>query len=167
MKAPRETTNEGKERRMIRFSVEDGGSMDAQTAVTAVMLEFRQGVCVECIARKTETVPATVHATFQRLVGSVRVVAFQGCCGVCSKRKTIIALARSPFVVGDLVTSRPHRDWSGEVVDTDRIENGYVSVRWRSLSGVLLEAVEEPIEGLVLHGRLGLNQRATASMQGK
>jgi hypothetical protein len=124
--------------------------MDDRTAVTAVLLEFRQGVCLDCIARKTKMAPGSVHETLQRLGGSIRVVPFQGRCGVCSKRKTIIALARSPLIVGDVVSSRSHPDWMGEVVDTARFESGYVAVRWRSPSGVLLQAVEEPVDGLAL-----------------
>jgi hypothetical protein len=119
--------------------------MDDRTAIAAVLLEFRQGVCLDCIAGKTKMVPGSVQETLQRLGGSIGVVPFQGRCGACSKRKTIIALARSPFIVGDLVTSRSHPDWTGEVVDTERFESGYVSVRWRSPSGVLLQAVEEPV----------------------
>jgi hypothetical protein len=108
--------------------------MDDQAAVSAVLLEMRQGVCVDCLAHTAEITPARVHATLQRLVGSIRVVAFHGRCGVCSKRKAIIALALTPFVVGDVVTSRSRPDWSGEVVDTTRFESGYVAVRWHSPS---------------------------------
>jgi hypothetical protein len=125
--------------------------MDDRTAIAAVLLELRQGACVECIARRTKMAPASVQAMVQRLGGLLRVISFPGRCGACWKRKTIIALARSPFIVGDLVTSRSHPDWTGEVVDTAKFESGYVAVRWRWPSGMSThEAVEEPIEGLLL-----------------
>jgi hypothetical protein len=131
--------------------------MDAPTAVGALLLEMRQGVCVECIAVKTGIALTSVQATFQRLAGVVRIIPFQGRCGVCSRRKEVTALARSPFLRGDLVTHRSHRDWIGAVIDTSGFENGYVSVRWHSasaysatLAGMLPQAVEEPVKGLVL-----------------
>jgi hypothetical protein len=125
--------------------------MDAQSAVAAVLHELPEGACVDCIALKTKMAPASVHTTIQRLAGLVRVISFQGRCGACSKRKTIMALARSRFLIGDVVTSRAHPDWSGEVVDMARAESGYVSVRWRTPSGMPTHApVEEPIEGLLL-----------------
>jgi hypothetical protein len=80
----------------------------------------------------------------------VRVGARQARCGLCSKRTTVIARVTSSFVVGDLVSSTSHPDWWGQVVDAARLESGYVSVRWRSPSGISMHrAAEEPI-GLVL-----------------
>jgi hypothetical protein len=59
-------------------------------------------------------------------------------------------MAPAALSLGDVVTSRLHPDRAGEVVSTARIDNGHVSVRWRSPSGVLLHAVEEPVDGLAL-----------------
>jgi hypothetical protein len=72
-------------------------------------------------------------------------------CGARPPRKTIIAVARSPFVVDDLVTNGSHPDWTGEVVDTARFEGGYMSVRSRSPSGMPGHAaIAEPVEGFML-----------------
>jgi hypothetical protein len=35
-----------------------------------------------------------------------------------------MALARSPFFIGDVVTSKTHPNWVGKVVDTTRFDSG-------------------------------------------
>jgi hypothetical protein len=119
-------------------------------AVAAVLLEMPQGVCIDCIVLKTGIEPGGIRATFQRLAGSVRVVARPGRCCACSKRTMVFALASAALSLGDVVTSRLHPDRAGNVVNTAKIDSGYVSVRWRSPSGVLLQAVEEAVDGLAL-----------------
>jgi hypothetical protein len=114
------------------------------TAVAALLLETPQGVCVECIARKTGREPDDVRAILRRVAAFVRVVARPG------RRTTLLAFAPPTVGLGDSVTSRTHPDWVGQVVDTGRIDSGYVAVRWRSPSGVLLQAVEEQVDGLAL-----------------
>ena len=120
------------------------------TAVAALLLETPQGVCVECIARKTGREPDDVRAILRRVAAFVRVVARPGRCRGCSRRTTLLAFAPPTVGLGDSVTSRTHPDWVGQVVDTGRIDSGYVAVRWRSPSGVLLQAVEEQVDGLAL-----------------
>jgi hypothetical protein len=120
------------------------------TAVAAILLEMPKGVCVDCIVLKAGIGPADVRAAFHRLAGLVRVIARSGRCCACSNQTMVFALATAALRVGDLVTSRLHPERAGEVVSTARSANGYVSVRWRSPSGVLLQAVEEPVDGLAL-----------------
>jgi hypothetical protein len=109
-----------------------------------------QGVCINCIVLKTGGEPEDVRTAFHRLGAFIRVIVRQGRCGVCPKRTTLLALAPATPTVGDLVTSRLHPDWVGEVVDAAKTENGRVAVRWRSPSGVLLRTVEESVDGLAL-----------------
>jgi hypothetical protein len=118
------------------------------TAIAALLLEMPQGVCVDCIVLKTGIEPGDVRATFHRLAGFVRVVARPGRCCACSKRTMVFAMTPAALSLGDVVTSRLHPDRAGEVVSTARIDNGHVSVRWRSPSGIATSD----------HGRLGTHQ---------
>src|SRR5919204_6895196 len=119
-------------------------------AVAALLLEMPQGVCLDCIALKTGGGPEDVRAAFQRLGAFIRVVARPGRCCACSQRTTVLAFAPPTLSVGDLVTSRAHPDWAGDVVSVAKLGRGYVAVRWRSPSGVLLQAVDEPVDGVAL-----------------
>ena len=65
----------------------------------------------------------------------------------------VFALATPTLSIGDFVTSRAHPDRAGEVVNVAKLDSGYVAVRWRSPSGVLLQAVDEPVDGVALLGR--------------
>jgi CheY-like chemotaxis protein len=68
---------------------------------------------------------------------------------VVEERVIASAIQRSPLVVGDLVTTTAKADWVGEVVNTSRLGNGYVVVRWRTSSGMSLQATEESTRSLV------------------
>jgi hypothetical protein len=54
------------------------------------------------------------------------------------------------FKVGDLVTTPRQSDWVGEVIDTSRLHDGWVTVQWRTPNGTSLESREERAELLVL-----------------
>ena len=59
------------------------------------------------------------------------------------------ALQRPRLMVGDLVTTPAKAGWVSEVVDTFRVDNGYVVGRWRMPSGMSLQSMEESIRFLV------------------
>jgi hypothetical protein len=73
---------------------------------------------------------------------------------VLEEDRVAAALRRQPFVVGDLVTTARNSDWIGQVVDTSRLADGYVVVRWRTSSGMWLRAREESIRLVVRVGPL-------------
>jgi hypothetical protein len=54
------------------------------------------------------------------------------------------------FKVGDLVGTPSREGWIGEVVDISRLGNGFVTVRWRTPSGISLQSMEERVDYLVL-----------------
>jgi hypothetical protein len=61
----------------------------------------------------------------------------------------VFALTRSPFVLGDLVGSDGRPDLVGEVIDISRLQDGYVTVRWRTASGTSIhESVDERADAL-------------------
>jgi hypothetical protein len=75
------------------------------SAVAALLLEMPQGVCVDCIVRKTGVEPGELRAAFHRLAGLVRVVARPGQCRACSKGTMVFALATA------CVGVRPRACW--------------------------------------------------------
>jgi hypothetical protein len=54
------------------------------------------------------------------------------------------------FKVGDIVGSPAREGWVGEVVDISRLGNGFVTVRWRTPSGISLQSMEERADYLVV-----------------
>lgn len=54
------------------------------------------------------------------------------------------------FKVGDIVGSPAREGWVGEVVDISRLGNGFVTVRWRTPSGISLQSMEERVDFLVV-----------------
>jgi hypothetical protein len=124
--------------------------MSDPQAIAALLLETPQGLCAPCLVLKTGIPSGEITATFHRLAGLLRVVVRRKRCAACSKRTLVFALARSPFILGDLVTSRARPDRVGEVVDASRLPSGYVSVCWRTPSGTSLRAVDEPVDALIL-----------------
>jgi hypothetical protein len=57
------------------------------------------------------------------------------------------------------VTSRSRPDWVGEVVDAARVDDGHVSVRWQSPSGIRLQPVDESVGTLRLFDERTVGQR--------
>jgi hypothetical protein len=54
------------------------------------------------------------------------------------------------FKVGDIVGSPAREGWVGEVVDISRLGNGFVTVRWRTPSGISLQSMEERVDYIVV-----------------
>jgi|SRR5947209_8028777 len=124
--------------------------MSDPQAIAALLLETPQGLCADCLVLKTGIPSGQIRATFHRLAGLIRVVVRRNRCAACSKSTMVFALARSPFILGDLVTSKARPDRVGEVVDASQLQSGHVSVRWRTPSGTSSRVVDEPVDALVL-----------------
>jgi CheY-like chemotaxis protein len=75
-------------------------------------------------------------------------------CDIISKVVARTVAARSgarhstSLKLGDFVGAASKPDWVGEVVDTSRLRSGYVTVRWRTASGMALQSMEERTDTL-------------------
>jgi len=67
---------------------------------------------------------------------------------VVAERALAAELWASALTLGDLVTNAAKEDWVGEVVDTARLGKAYVTVRWRTSSGMSLQPMEEDARSL-------------------
>jgi len=132
--------------------------MDDPVALAALVFENARGVCLDCVELKIGPRPEDIGTTLERLAAVVQLVTRYRRCSICSKLEMVVALGRSAFVRGDRVVSRTEATLVGEVVDTGRLRDGYVSVRWQRPGGSP-PVVEERGEGLFLLPRSAATDR--------